>query len=391
MKKILSYFLISFSPIMLSCFQSHATEGANNRSEIFNRQKSIAPQELKNLIAENLDAIAQEYYDNNNYEVTKKQWDDFLFNLSNTLTRKEKEVASEVLKEICDAGVIGDGDESRAAIKLSLSGLTDLNSDEETYLAGKVCERYQSLQNDLSAPQESNTLQSATLDQFEALPLTDVLDEFKDISTADLFQTMDGGACILYSFLWGVHANQILTKALTANIKKFEGRYYIKNPITGKINIISQDDIKSVNPSLHPSRNPLLRAIGIYVLAALNEYLGGEISGENFVLTVDGKDLFFGKNILELRQKSGDHLTLNSDGTITVIEGSDKKAKTISGDFVISVGGVGHAQVVYFDKSKGHWFQFNNQSSSSKDIEPFPVDQVNYPGMLAIGFMEVHD
>lgn len=225
-----------------------------------------------------------------------------------------------------------------------------------------------------------NPLQSVPLDQFEAL------------SPLDLFQTSKDKACVLYSFLWGVHENQILAKAFLSNIKTFEDRYYIKNPITGKIFMISQEDIQSVDPNLHPSRDPLFRAIGIYVLRALNDHLGGEIPAENFVLSVEGKDLFFAENTLDLRQKRGDHLTLNPDGTIYVVQDGGKKREIISGDFVISVAGRSHAQAVYFDKNKRCWFQFNNQSAaSSRRIVPVPAGYLNYPGILVIGFMKVHD
>lgn len=225
-----------------------------------------------------------------------------------------------------------------------------------------------------------NTLQTVPLDQFKAL------------SSADLIQSSKDRACVLYSFLWAVHENQILTKAFLSNIKTFEDRYYIKNPITGKIYMISQEDIQTVDSTLHPSRDPLFRAIGLYVLAALNDYLGGEIPAENFVLSADGKDLFFAENTLDLRKKRGDHLTLNPDGTIYVVQDKGQKAEIISGDFIISVAGRSHARAVYFDENKRHWFQFNNQSAaSSKRIVPVPAGYLNYPGILVIGFMKVHD
>lgn len=216
------------------------------------------------------------------------------------------------------------------------------------------------------------------------------LDEFNALTPQDFFQKSFNNACALYSTLWAIHQTPDLKKVLMENISKEGGNYHIKNPITGTVTVISPADIEdevAKFSELHPSKNSLVRAIGIY-LNKFNQTEGWGKQGGQFYLYSffnDFRDLLFGKKFIG-PQDPNKKIKLKADGSI-VIKNEKGIEQLITGNFIISANFRGHAVAFYFDKSHNQWMRFDNQDSSSPKVvssEYIPNSQ-NANEILIIG------
>jgi len=193
----------------------------------------------------------------------------------------------------------------------------------------------------------------------------DVTPELDSLTIGNPFkQKTSDWACVLYSFLYAVIQTPKLKDQLSTVIKKDAlGNYYVNNLK------ISKEDITALkNLRMHPSDLSIVRALGRYAEKQIAKliYLGNESLLENYVLTdFDGKDLFFHQPVkwVEYRDWNDDAVTkLELNGELTV------RTVTYTGDFVLSLGRSGHAYAIYYDKVRGKWQFYDNQSNGAVEI-----------------------
>lgn len=224
-----------------------------------------------------------------------------------------------------------------------------------------------------------------------------LLSEFSHLKFEDFLQGPTDAACFLYSLLWGTHENEVLKQKIFQNIKRDnEGNYYILNPNDNENVVVIPQELTSftegdvvMRSTLHPSKNNILRAIGMYVLKRMtSENEGDDPRAYQLYDDPNEGDFLFGHKVhvlssngLEggdkfLVQDNGDVIIeyekrreepiANSEETKTVV---DRIKSRITGDFVISVSGTKHAKVVYFNKSDGSWYYFDNEIDTTKTID----------------------
>ena len=193
----------------------------------------------------------------------------------------------------------------------------------------------------------------------------DVTPELDSLTIGNPFkQKTSDWSCVLYSFLYAVIQTPKLKDQLSTVIKKDAlGNYYVNNLK------ISKEDITALkNLRMHPSDLSIVRALGRYAEKQIAKliYLGNESLLENYVLTdFDGKDLFFHQPVkwVEYRDWNDDAVTkLELNGELTV------RTVTYTGDFVLSLGRSGHAYAIYYDKVRGKWQFYDNQSNGAVEI-----------------------
>lgn len=170
-------------------------------------------------------------------------------------------------------------------------------------------------------------------------------------SSKNFKQSCSQGACILYSFLYGVSQNQKLCSDLEDLLSKDgAGNYYV-NGIK-----IPKRQIANAAWDRHPSKEPVMRAIGEYVIKIMeNELYIPHF--ENYVLTNwEARDLFFNKPIVSIPYREWIRSGIDkfkSDGSVKIGDTS------YTGDFVVSWSRSGHARSMYFADKK--WQNYDNQ------------------------------
>lgn len=170
-------------------------------------------------------------------------------------------------------------------------------------------------------------------------------------SSKNFKQSYSQGACILYSFLYGVSQNQKLCRDLENLLSKDEaGNYYVKGIKIPKRQLVNAAWDR------HPSKEHVLRAIGEYVIKIMeNELYIPHF--ENYVLTNwEACDLFFNKPIISIPYKEWIRSGIDkfqSDGSIKIGD------TCYTGDFVVSWSRSGHARSMYFSDKK--WQNYDNQ------------------------------
>ncbi len=154
--------------------------------------------------------------------------------------------------------------------------------------------------------------------------------------------------------------------------------------------MISVDAIRNASSALHVSNVPIVKAIGLYVLRAMGDILGSDIPVENYVLTLDGKDLFLGKEIISLGRHQNEKIKLNKNGSVYVVK-NDQLIQEVLGVFVISIGGKKHSQIIYYDKQNQQWMQFNNQTAEKNVPPPQPLSEDNLIDMSVMMIIGLFD
>lgn len=218
------------------------------------------------------------------------------------------------------------------------------------------------------------------------VPVSNLIEGFKNLSVSDFLQDQFKGACLLYSLLWGIHENETLTNELFKHIMTdIDGGYYFESPLTEEVVYVPNEFVSFKGISnFHPSKNKLIRAIGMYILNQMPET---GLKAYQLYDDPEEGDYLFGHNVLvynafgpKIRVEgqeivASDALWLTDEGDVIVdtyqindeeesIEEAPeafKKKVKISGNFVLSVSGAKHARVIYYNKSEGQWYFFNNE------------------------------
>ncbi len=193
----------------------------------------------------------------------------------------------------------------------------------------------------------------------------DVTPELDSLTIGNPFkQKTSDWACVLYSFLNAIIQTPKLKDQLSIVVRKDSlGNYYVNS-----LKISKEDIATPKNLRMHPSDLSIVRALGRYAEKQIAKeiYLGNESLLENYMLTdFDGKDLFFYQPVkwVEYKDWNDNNITkLELNGDLTV------RAITYTGDFVLSLGRTGHAYAIYYDKVRGRWQFYDNQSNGPVEI-----------------------
>jgi hypothetical protein len=205
--------------------------------------------------------------------------------------------------------------------------------------------------------------------------LQTVYGEFNRLTKRDFMQSTNSGACVLYSFLYAAIQTGPLKQNLMNLVLKDRDSYYVRNG--HNLMKIPFANLGKLKADMHPSSNPLLRALGVFANTKSHEVLGGFSGFDEYSLVGDGsppRDVFFGlpvKNIsvgnhYPRNYSPGDEFLLTSElihalsASVngSLIFGSFK----YSGPFVLSIATTGHAISAFYDKKSHKWKIFDNQS-----------------------------
>jgi hypothetical protein len=249
--------------------------------------------------------------------------------------------------------------------------------------------------------QASNQARVMTLTDLTSITTTDVTSSFNALDVGNFMQSIGGSACVLYSFLWGIHENPVLKAAFISNVlnkikKDSTGNYYL----LGNHNTVSKFtpiDLRSASKDMHPG-NSLLTVIGFYVLGEMNlsnpsfYYLSSNSTGRDYFFNqptiVVGKKYVVEKHVDPSKPfNMEDGMTVfKQNGTLLFQEGG--KEKIISGNFVVSVATPGHAISIYYEDIARKWMVFDNVQGLFEMPKELPRG-VN--GFQIIGIFRVAD
>lgn len=232
----------------------------------------------------------------------------------------------------------------------------------------------------------------------------ETLKQFESLTLSDFLQNQFHGACLLYSLLWGIHENKTLTQEMIKNIKiDRDGNYYFNIPHSEDVIIIPHElvtfvqepfsEIKTYGSSFHPSKNELIRALGLYVLKRMGDLAATERAYHIYdVNEPEQGDFLLGlpyRVFTAFGPQDGDKVWLTKDGDIIVdyivTDGSNdeyvdesvhRKKEKLRGDFVLSVSGSKHARSIYYKRDEGKWYLFNNEVNVDNKGIPFPTNSL---------------
>ncbi len=167
-------------------------------------------------------------------------------------------------------------------------------------------------------------------------------------------------ACNLYSYLYAVAQTKVLRDELASKIFKDEdGNYYISGIKVAKSEI---DNI--AEPKLHPSTFNVVKAIGIYVQKRMAQETTAFQEEPYEVVNMFWKEDFV-LNRPYKRIPSWNNANAKQFLPGGILKIGEKT--TYSGDFVVLLGGSPnnsycHSRSIYYDKVKGEWCYYDNQS-----------------------------
>ncbi|MFN7710680.1 MAG: hypothetical protein ACK5O7_06965 [Holosporales bacterium] len=234
--------------------------------------------------------------------------------------------------------------------------------------------------------EKKNLSQAMSLEAFQKMQTSAAGAELQALGEAGFKQGTSSGACVLYSFLYGVVHTDGLRDALMGLLRKdAAGNYYVRDTAKNSIYKISADAIKGANEEMNPSRAPVLRALGLYAFAKFREFFQ-QVEFHQYIIFHDGKDIFFNKNVYDINKTE----LLQADFSKT--DGSLKVgAKTYSGKFVISIGTTrfnGHAICVFFDSQAKKWKIYDNIIGKVTEISELSGYKI--VSAVAVGSVSVH-
>lgn len=194
-------------------------------------------------------------------------------------------------------------------------------------------------------------------------------------------QGANKSACVLYSALYGITQNPVLKNDLKSLIKITKNDIVVKLGASSFFKIPKFYAKQQKGSDLHPSQKKVLVAIGESILLNLKTSLGVL---SNYVITNDGKDVLWHKDIVEIASSNFDKIDFSQDGSLVIKSTPQNKYK---GDFVVSIGTdryKGHAISAFF--RSGKWVLFDNM------IGELPITDLkkNYKvtSMVLIGKMQ---
>lgn len=285
------------------------------------------------------------------------------------------------LKRLCDSDddpVMGSNVKDKVSCFLINRCANELNEMEDTFIPKITIDNVHS------------HLKESIIDEleFSFIPNQEVHAEFKALKLEDFIQTEFDGACCLYSFLWGIHQNDVLNERLLSAIQKDgHGNYYFKY-LDGSHNALQvpAQYVSSSSEEIshwHPSKSPLLRAIGIYVRARMASASDASdlVAYQLYDYTEQGDYVLGGKvrvytiNGLD----GGDKVYLQGNGDI-LVDWEDRKEflgatvvarkkAIIKGDCVLSVSATKHARSIYYNDRDKEWYYFDNEVDKTKTLD----------------------
>lgn len=229
----------------------------------------------------------------------------------------------------------GDENDKKAALK-------EIEDKDENYLTYEFYQRIEKI----NYTNLNGTLQDFTGDLYD----------FDTINIKDFKQSADGSACVLYSALYAISQNAVLKNDLKSIVKVSDSNIVVKLGSSSYFKVPKDYAEKQKGTELHPSKNIVLVAIGESILFNLKSSGLGDIT--NYAIVNNGKDVIWGRDIVEIDHSNLDKIEFASDGSLVV---KSTQQATYTGNFVVSIGttnGGGHAISAFF--RKGSWVLFDN-------------------------------
>lgn len=211
--------------------------------------------------------------------------------------------------------------------------------------------------------------------------------ELLSLKANNFTQSISNGACVLYSFLYAASRTEGLKNSLSNIIFKDRENYYINDLRKDRFIMIPFETLEKLPEEMNPSHLPILRALGSYGFALFKEAFE-RTDFSQYILALEGRDLFFGQPTLSFNAREFDSHQFKADGSLTVGN------QSLRGNFVLSIGttmGGGHAIAAYYDISGKSWKLYNNIGGSEEVINlTLKGSKYTITNVIVIGNYTIH-